>query len=934
MATKFKNFFTGLIPSQKGEYARAILMFVLLFLIISVISLLKPLRQAQFLKNLGAQKLPYLYMLQGLVSGTIAFLYARYVRTARVQRLIVTTLSVSILSIFAFWWLNTYHKGQWLYYVFYLWTTIFGLVATSQIWLLGNRIFNAREAKRNFSFIAAGAILGGILGSKSVKPLVNKIDTVNLLLVCMVLLTLSIVVVLILWGLRRSFPTEAVETASSLTRQKVQDLWGTIKSSRLLLLIAIITLLSAVVSNTVDFQYQSIVAQIFGGDEKKLAGFFGEFTFYLSLISFGLQLFVTKNIVKRFGLGVASGSLPAMLLLASVVFILIPILGPAIILWGAIFIKISDKALKYSINKTGMELFYIPIPYEIKVKAKVFTDWLVVNLGQGLAGLLLLPFIFFFSSNLILVSVVVLFMLSVWLLFLYKARKTHTETFKEAVQKHKLRPDKITTPISDPELISQLISVLDSDSEGQVLWALKLLEGAPKELISEPVQKQLTRSSPELRIAVIHFLKNLGEEKALARVQALTNDPDEKVKQTAFYLVSGILESQKDFAKLKERLHGDDRNLRGATISVIKERSERTKKALFTKEIIDKLILSDGENKGEDHKHAAEILGSVGKTDQYTDYFITLLTDTSPTVVCAAVRAVAEAERVDLFHILVTLILDHRYRIEVRKAVASLGDNVSVEIQNYLTDENQNPHMKHELVRALGAIQSQKMANFLLQQFLLAKGTYRVQIIKALNKQRFSFPELNFNYREVQNCLEQLALESYSFLVTLFTLPKDNQTSGWELFKVALQENLNKNREHIFRLLGLIYPPEGMHGAFEKIQSSDPHIRANAIEYLEAQLKKDLKDFLFPLLDDSPISLKLDKGTQLLGIKTGNFIERVSRLADYFDSWLGACALYALGESNPEGYSILLDKLEKRGEPLLEETALLVKNKFRVNQIG
>src|SRR5574341_345292 len=150
MSDKLKKIFRAILPSQKGEYTRAILMFLLLFFMIAVINLLKPLRQAQFLTKLGAQKLPYLYMLQGLVCGTIAFLYGRYVRTVRVQRLIATTLLVSILSLFAFWWLNAYHKGQWLYYVFYLWTTVFGLVASSQVWLLGNRIFNAREAKRNF----------------------------------------------------------------------------------------------------------------------------------------------------------------------------------------------------------------------------------------------------------------------------------------------------------------------------------------------------------------------------------------------------------------------------------------------------------------------------------------------------------------------------------------------------------------------------------------------------------------------------------------------------------------------------------------------------------------------------------------------------------------------------------------------------------------
>ena len=73
---------------------------------------------------------------------------------------------ISIVCLLFFWLVLHfgYQKG-WILYAFYIWVAIFGVITTAQFWLLANHVFDAREARRLFGFIGAGAISGGIFES-------------------------------------------------------------------------------------------------------------------------------------------------------------------------------------------------------------------------------------------------------------------------------------------------------------------------------------------------------------------------------------------------------------------------------------------------------------------------------------------------------------------------------------------------------------------------------------------------------------------------------------------------------------------------------------------------------------------------------------------------------------------------------------------------
>jgi AAA family ATP:ADP antiporter len=72
-----------------------------------------------------------------------------------------------------------------------------------------------------------------------------------------------------------------------------------------------------------------------------------------------------------------------------------------------------------------------------------------------------------------------------------------------------------------------------------------------------------------------------------------------------------------------------------------------------------------------------------------------------------------------------------------------------------------------------------------------------------------------------------------------------------------LDRNLEVYFAEIFKLLGLYYPQEDIRTAYQNIRKGTRNSVANAIEWLDNALKKDLKDSLLPIVEDlDPVEKK------------------------------------------------------------------------------
>ena len=188
---RFKRAFGAAGDIRPGEW-RLILPLALAYtLVMASLYVLKPVRNALFLDGIGIAQLPYVLLLVALVGGGTAALFSRFTARIGLSRLVPAVFAVLILCLVAFRLLLPQGLA-WSYYLFYVWVNIYGLMATSLLWLLAGTLFNARQARRLFGVIGAAGIVGAILGGGVTTGLVEVVGTENLLLLCAGMLVLCL----------------------------------------------------------------------------------------------------------------------------------------------------------------------------------------------------------------------------------------------------------------------------------------------------------------------------------------------------------------------------------------------------------------------------------------------------------------------------------------------------------------------------------------------------------------------------------------------------------------------------------------------------------------------------------------------------------------------------------------------------------------------
>ncbi|MEZ4825267.1 MAG: hypothetical protein R3C61_03090 [Bacteroidia bacterium] len=178
---------------REGEFRRAFFMQANIFLLISTLLIVKPSINALFISEFGAENLPGAFILVAVVAAIISTIYSRVLRIYPLDKIITGTLYFSIGTLVVFGTLLRFNVTVgWVLYAFYLWVSIYAVLSASQFWIFANLVFNAREAKRLFGFIGAGAIAGGIFGGYLTSILAPVLGSENLLFVSALLLIICI----------------------------------------------------------------------------------------------------------------------------------------------------------------------------------------------------------------------------------------------------------------------------------------------------------------------------------------------------------------------------------------------------------------------------------------------------------------------------------------------------------------------------------------------------------------------------------------------------------------------------------------------------------------------------------------------------------------------------------------------------------------------
>ncbi len=771
------NFLRNVFHVRKGEELRIVLMILYIFFIISSLMIVKPVCIAIFLHELGASKLPFVFILVAIFASIVAYIYLHLLKFVSLNRLIYISLLVSIGFLLFFWGLLFYNLLlSWILYSFYITVAIGAIILVSQFWILANHIFNHREAKRLFGILGSGAIAGGIFGGYLTKFAAPIIGSENLLIVCILFLTGCIPIVKILWN------RYAIEKDSSTllyrkqVNENIENPFLLIKKSKYLTYLTCIIALSVVMAKLVEFQYGAIASSIII-DEDQLAAFFGFWFSNLNIVSLLIQLFITPRVVGVFGVGSSLFFLPGGIFLGALTTLIHPTL------WSAIVLRLSDGGLKNSINKAGIELLFLPVPSEIKKRVKSFIDIFIDSAATGVGGIFLAVITFGLGFSIRQISLIMILFLCIWIYLIMRVRQEYINAFRLKIERNKGKTSVLFAGLKNESIIDGIIKVLSGKDERQIVTVLNTVRDIRHVRLMPCFQKLLSHSSSAVRAEVLRNLYFYDKPDLSSEINGLIFDDDQDVKTEALH----YLFQHKSVNRIEMLLgyinHADSSVRNAALLCADRESKNNTvyRKAFKVRVTIEEKVkslgqLSDISLFNDIKTTCAKSIGAAGIQELYR-YLYEFLHDKSETVVKASIISAGQTQKIEFIPILLNKLEDSRYENCVSYALRCYGPEIINSLVMILNNYEEKKELRLRIPRLISSFEVQMSVETLFHNIEYPDYDIRREIIRALNKLRVNDLSLRFNEKYIlKEVLEEARLYTAT-LVVLYSLTNKKQTT-------------------------------------------------------------------------------------------------------------------------------------------------------------
>jgi len=625
-------------------------------------------------------------------------------------------------------------------------------------------------------------------------------------------------------------------------------------------------------------------------------------------------LLVTPRFLRRFGIGASLFALPATVFLGSAGVLAFGTLGSVVVLKG------FDQVQRYSLDRSAVELLYLPLSARIKIQVKWFIDTVVWRLGDGLSGLTVLIFATTLHLPARQISWIVLLLVSGWLVAVAVARRQYVATLNQSISQHRVDVEQASTAVLDRSTSDLLATKLSASDPKDILYALSLFEVERQRSAHPAIPSLLSHPAAEVRRKAIAILSTSGDKTLRPVMEPLLRDPDLNVRTEALLYLTHcahvdplqLIEEVGDFA---------DFSVRSGVVAFLARPGE-TQNLETSQQILAGMVNESGAEAQRTRLEAARLLGEL--PDCFDPLLSTLLCDPDTEVVREAIRSVGKLRKRRLVPNLLDLLGHRELCPDAAHALAEVGDTIVGALRDHLGDSSVPIEARREIPSVLAKVGTAAAARVLMENLLESDTTLRFRIISALNKLCRRHPDLETDVQTLETVLAAEILGHYRSYQILDKLGVAK--TGQDLLARPLTESMQQELERIFRLLGLIHPHVDVHSAYVGLQSNNISVHDNALEFLDSVLKSQLREILVPLLDGKiTVAERARIGNRLVGAKIENQEHAVTALVNSDDPWLKSCGAYAIGSFGMKSLECELDRCLNDSDPLLRETARAAK---------
>ncbi len=379
--TALRRWSAWALPATPQERAAVLWSFAYFFALLAGYYVLRPLRDQMGIAG-GVRNLPWLFTATFVTLIVAQPLYGALVAKLPRTRFIPIVYHFFVANILLFWLFLTLGIAPVIVArVFFVWVSVFSLFAVVVFWSLMADLFTAEQGKRLFGFIGAGGTLGGLLGPIITIGLSVPLGAVNLLIAAAVLLELAVFCV---GRLERAALAQA--GAQGGVHPEARRVGGSafaalpelVRSPYLIGVAAWVSLLSFC-ATIVYFEQANIIAAVIH-DRAAQTRIFAGIDLAVNLLSLATQVFLTGQVLKRFGTGVAAGALPGVYVVGFAALFVAPTLAVVVTL------QVVQRWMNFAIANPARQVFFTVLGREEKYKAKNLIDVVIYRGSDALYG--------------------------------------------------------------------------------------------------------------------------------------------------------------------------------------------------------------------------------------------------------------------------------------------------------------------------------------------------------------------------------------------------------------------------------------------------------------------------------------------------------------------------------------------------------------------
>lgn len=339
---------------------------------------------AAFLANVGADKLPIIFLLTPPVMIVYTLIFSYLLVRFSIDRVVEVTLGALIAGGAGLWALiqiglpEPYDVG--LYYGLKLYLAMWYIGLYTLFWNFTDSFFDIQDAKRLFPLFAAFCALGTTLGALIVSVFAAAVPMHAFMLVWagVALATAPVAIMLRKRWTRIADSDTDLDGESTDVRTQFLRVAKTFRTSPYAVALVLTLFVTLLMTNLAEFQYSTVLSE--GRSEAELAALFGRLYAATNIFNLVICLFVFNRLVTRAGVRNVALILP---LSYFAVFAYFFVAGGE---WAAFAAFFAYHGVLTSIEYNNQNLLFNATPSAVKRPFRTMVEGLAEPLASLLAG--------------------------------------------------------------------------------------------------------------------------------------------------------------------------------------------------------------------------------------------------------------------------------------------------------------------------------------------------------------------------------------------------------------------------------------------------------------------------------------------------------------------------------------------------------------------